>query len=138
MATLTVEPVLPRFGGYCSGLDLTRKLAPDEVRQVIDAMDTWGVTVWRDTGMSDADHVEFSRNFGYLEQVPAREGMTYRLPFRELFDASNLNSAGEITTDPAALRSTWRYSYLMPSASNARSSWARVSQGGRPVKNGLP
>ncbi|MGX7894526.1 TauD/TfdA dioxygenase family protein [Tsuneonella sp. HG222] len=104
MATLTVEPILPRFGAYCSGLDLTRKLSPEEVKQVTDAMDQWGVTVWRDTHMSDENHVEFSRNFGYLEQVPAREGMKYRLPFRELFDASNLNPEGEITTDPAAIQ----------------------------------
>ncbi|MXO58459.1 TauD/TfdA family dioxygenase [Altererythrobacter salegens] len=101
---LQVDPILPRFGAYCSGLDLTRKLSPEEVKQVTDAMDTWGVTVWRDTGMSDADHVEFSRNFGYLERVPAREGIKYRLPFRELFDASNLNPEGEITQDPAAIQ----------------------------------
>ncbi len=101
---LKVDPILPRFGAVCSGLDLTRKLSPDEVKSVTDAMDTYGVTVWRDTHMSDADHVEFSRNFGYLERVPERVGMKMRLPFRELFDASNLNLEGEITTDPAAIQ----------------------------------
>jgi alpha-ketoglutarate-dependent 2,4-dichlorophenoxyacetate dioxygenase len=101
---LRVDPILPRFGAECSGLELTRKLSADEVRQVTDAMDTYGVTVWRDTRMSDADHVEFSRNFGYLERVPAREGMKMRLPFRELFDASNLNVEGEITRDEAAIQ----------------------------------
>jgi alpha-ketoglutarate-dependent 2,4-dichlorophenoxyacetate dioxygenase len=101
---LHVEPILPRFGAECSGLDLTRKLTPDEVKQVTDAMDTYGVTVWRDTHMSDADHVEFSRNFGYLERVPRREGVKYRLPFRELFDASNLNVEGEITKDEGAIQ----------------------------------
>jgi alpha-ketoglutarate-dependent 2,4-dichlorophenoxyacetate dioxygenase len=54
---LKVEPILPRFGAYCSGLDLTRPLGADEVRQVTDAMDRWGVTVWRDTGMNDDQHV---------------------------------------------------------------------------------
>lgn len=101
--TLIVTPITPRFGATCSGLDLTRKLTPAEVRQVTDAMDTWGVTVWRNTGMSDADHVEFSRNFGFLEKVPVREGFPSRLPFRELFDASNLNAEGAITTDQAAI-----------------------------------
>ena len=102
--SLKVEPILPRFGAECSGLDLTRKLTAEEVKQVTDAMDTYGVTVWRDTGMSDADHVEFSRNFGFLERVPKREGVKFRLPFRELFDASNLNVDGEITQDPAAIQ----------------------------------
>ena len=102
--SLKVEPILPKFGAECSGLDLTRKLSPEEVRQVTDAMDTWGVTVWRNTGMSDADHVEFSRNFGYLEHLKRKEGMKFRLPFPELFDASNLNVEGEITKDPGAIQ----------------------------------
>jgi len=102
--SLKVEPILPRFGAECSGLDLTRELSPDEVRQVTDAMDTYGVTVWRDTGINDEQHVAFSRNFGFLERVPKREGVKFRLPFRELFDASNLNVDGEITQDPAAIQ----------------------------------
>jgi len=101
---LEVEPILPRFGAVCSGLDLTRPLSEDEVKQVTDAMDTWGVTVWRDTGMNDDQHVEFSRNFGYLERVPRREGVRFRLPHRELFDASNLNLDGEVTQDKAAIQ----------------------------------
>ena len=101
---LKVEPILPRFGAECSGLDLTRALDADEVKQVTDAMDAWGVTVWRNTGMNDAQHVEFSRNFGYLERVPRREGVKYRLPFRELFDASNLTVDGEITQDESAIQ----------------------------------
>ncbi len=100
--TLKVTPILPAFGAECSGLDLTRPLSPDEVRQVTDAMDRWGITVWRDTGLTDEGHVEFSRNFGYLEKVPKRpDGMAMRLPYRELFDASNLNLEGDITRDPA-------------------------------------
>jgi alpha-ketoglutarate-dependent 2,4-dichlorophenoxyacetate dioxygenase len=100
---LQVKPILPRFGAECSGLDLTRPLSPEEVRQVTDAMDEFGVTVWRNTGMTDEQHVEFSRNFGYLERVPKREGVKMRLPFRELFDASNLTVDGEITRDKAAI-----------------------------------
>jgi len=101
---LTIKPFLPRFGAECSGLDLTRPLSPEEVRQVTDAMDKWGVTVWRDTGLTDEGHVEFSRNFGYLEKVPKRpDGAAMRLPYRELFDASNLNLEGDITRDPAAI-----------------------------------
>ena len=36
--------------------------------------------------------------------MPRREGAQYRLPFRELFDASNLNVDGEITQDEAAIQ----------------------------------
>ena len=41
-----------------TGLDLTRPLDKAEVKQVTDAMDTWGVTVWRDTGMNDEQHAQ--------------------------------------------------------------------------------
>jgi len=101
--SLKVTPILPKFGAECSGLDLTRPLNAEELKQVTDAMDTYGVTVWRNTGMNDEQHVEFSRNFGYLERVPKREGAKYRLSCRELFDASNLNLDGDITQDPAAI-----------------------------------
>jgi alpha-ketoglutarate-dependent 2,4-dichlorophenoxyacetate dioxygenase len=101
---LKVEPILPRFGAECSGLDLTRRLGADEVKQVTGAMAQWGVTVWRNTGMNDDQHVAFSRNFGFLERVPQREGMRFRLLHRELFDASNLNVDGEITQDEAAIQ----------------------------------
>ena len=101
---LEVKPILPKFGAECSGLDLTRPLSPEELKQVTDAMDRYGVCVYRDTGLNDEQHVLFSRNFGYLERVPAREGIKMRLPFRELFDASNITVDGEITTDPAAIQ----------------------------------
>ena len=101
---LNVKPILPKFGAECSGLDITRELTPEEVAQVTGAMDKYGICVYRNTGLSDAQHVQFSRNFGYLERVPAREGFKMRLPFRELFDASNLNVEGEITTDQAAIQ----------------------------------
>jgi alpha-ketoglutarate-dependent 2,4-dichlorophenoxyacetate dioxygenase len=103
--SLIVNPITPRFGAECGGLDLTRPLSPEDVRAVVAAMDQWGVTVWRGTGLSDEQHVAFSRNFGYLERTPQRpDGQRMRLPFRELFDASNLNLDGEITTDPAAIQ----------------------------------
>jgi len=104
MSSLKVEPILPKFGAECSGLDITRPLSPDELKQVTDAMDKYGVCVYRNTGLNDAQHVDFSRNFGYLERVPVREGARTRLPFRELFDASNLTIDGDITKDEAAIQ----------------------------------
>ncbi len=101
---LKCEPILEKFGAECSGLDLTQPLTGDEVRQVIEAMSQYGVCVFRDTGMDDDLHVQFSRNFGYLERVPRPEGAKFRLPHRELFDASNLNADGDITQDPAAIQ----------------------------------
>lgn len=101
---LTATPITPRFGAEVTGIDLTMPLTKPQVDEVIAAMAQWGVCVFRKTGLTDAQHVEFSRNFGFLERVPQREGMRMRLPHRELFDASNLNVDGEITQDAAAIQ----------------------------------
>ncbi|WP_338014754.1 TauD/TfdA family dioxygenase [Altericroceibacterium spongiae] len=103
LVPLDIEPVLPNFGAECSGLDLTGPLSPEDIKAITDAMDRYGVCIYRNTGLTDAQHVRFSRNFGYLEKVPVKEGQKLRLPFRELFDASNLTLEGNITRDPRAI-----------------------------------
>ena len=102
--SLTITPILPRFGAEISGIDITQPLTVEQRKDVLDAQNTWGVTVWRDTGLTDETHIEFSRNFGHIELAPMRSGAKTRLRHRELFDASNLNADGEITTDPRAIQ----------------------------------
>ena len=102
--TLTVTPILPRFGAEISGIDITRPLTAEEQRAVVEAQNTWGVTVWRNTGLTDETHIAFSRIFGHLELAPQRAGGKVRLAHRELFDASNLDAEGEITRDPRAIQ----------------------------------
>jgi len=101
---LKIEPILPKFGAECSGLDITQPLTEEERRQVVEAQNKWGVCVYRNTGLTDETHIQFSRNFGHIELAPQRKGGKSRLKHRELFDASNLNAEGEITRDPAAIQ----------------------------------
>jgi len=96
---LHIRPFLPRFGAEVAGIDLTKPLDEDARRTVIDAQNQWGVTIWRDTGLSDETHIAFSRNFGQLELAPAPGGRPYRHTHRELFDASNLDPSGNINSD---------------------------------------
>lgn len=96
---LPVRPFLPRFGAEVRGLDLTRPLDERARQAVIDAQNRWGVTVWRNTGLTDETHIAFSRNFGQLELAPAPGGRVYRHAHRELFDASNLDAAGNINSN---------------------------------------
>ena len=102
--SLKIEPILPKFGAVCSGLDITRPLTEEERREVVEAQNTWGVCVYRNTGLTDETHIQFSRNFGHIELAPARQGAKARLQHRELFDASNLDAEGEITKSPAAIQ----------------------------------
>lgn len=101
--TLTVTPILPRFGAEVSGLDLTRPLARDQQQEVVETMDRWGVCVYRDTGLDDEGHVAFSRIFGHLELAPSIPGRRTRHRHRELFDASNLDADGNLLADEGML-----------------------------------
>lgn len=101
---IKVTPILPRFGAEISGVDLTQKLSPEVAQKLIDLQDTWGVTVYRNTGLDDATHIEFSRIFGILEKAPRRplNGRAKRELPPEIFASSNLGPDNEINLDPAA------------------------------------
>jgi alpha-ketoglutarate-dependent 2,4-dichlorophenoxyacetate dioxygenase len=94
--TLTAKPILPNFGAEMSGLDITKPLSAQDRQAVLDAQNKWGVTVWRNTGLTDETHIAFSRNFGHIELAPSMAGRKSRHKHRELFDASNLDAEGQI------------------------------------------
>ncbi|WP_054531494.1 TauD/TfdA family dioxygenase [Erythrobacter sp. SG61-1L] len=96
--SLTVKPILERFGAEVSGVDISRPLDEETQREIIDIQNKWGITVWRDTGLDDASHVAFSRIFGEVILAPATRGKP-RFAFPELFDASNLDAEGNIIDD---------------------------------------
>ena len=104
VADITVTPILPRFGAEISGVDLTQPLSPEVAQKLVDLQDTWGVTVYRDTGLDDASHIAFSRIFGVLEKAPSRSGngRTKRQLPPEIFASSNLGPDNEINLDPSA------------------------------------
>jgi len=93
---LTAKPILPAFGAEISGVDITKPLDEATKQQILDAQAKWGVTVWRNTGLTDETHVAFSRIFGHLELAPKPQNFKTRFVLRELFDASNLDADGNI------------------------------------------
>ena len=97
--SLTVKPILPRFGAEVSGVDITRPLSAQARAAIIETQNIYGVTVWRNTGLDDETHIAFSRIFGHVELAPRIEGRPYRHRHRELFDASNLDAEGRIIRD---------------------------------------
>ena len=93
---LKVEPILPKFGAEISGIDITQPLDDATAREIVAQQDIWGVTVWRNTGLTDASHVAFSRIFGHVERAPRPASRATRFTHDELFDASNLDAEGKI------------------------------------------
>ncbi len=99
--TLTVTPLSDRFGAELSGIDISRPLDDGTKAAIRAAQDRWGVTVWRQTGLTDASHVAFSRLFGQVELAPVHKGKPPRFSEPELFDASNIDAEGQIVDNPA-------------------------------------
>lgn len=97
--SLTIKPILSRFGAEMSGVDITKPIDERTRAVIIEAQDAYGVTVWRQTGLTDETHIAFSRLFGHLELAPRLSGRAYRHAYRELFDASNLDADGRIIQD---------------------------------------
>lgn len=97
---ITVTPLSPRFGAEVSGIDLTRPLDATTKAAIRAVQDQWGVTVWRQTGLTDRSHVAFSRLFGQVELAPVHKGKLPRFSEPELFDASNIDAEGRIIDSP--------------------------------------
>lgn len=100
---LTVTPILPRFGAEVSGIDIALPLDAETQRALVEAMDRWGVCVYRNTGLDDESHVAFSRIFGHVELAPSVPGRPPRFDQPELFDAGNLRRDGTIITNESVL-----------------------------------
>lgn len=111
---VTVTPMRPGFGAVLSGVDIAKPLADADRSAILRAMDDYAVLAFRDTGLDDAGHVEFSRIFGHVERIPS---------FHTLFkgdgaardDApaeygayisgiTNMTADGRIVTDPERRR----------------------------------
>jgi len=93
-----VNPLHPIFAAEIVGADLSRPTTRELVDCVNEAMDRYAVTVVRNAGTSDEDHIRFSRAFGPLE-LPPRLGRPEPVKRRmrpELFNASNLDENGDI------------------------------------------
>jgi alpha-ketoglutarate-dependent 2,4-dichlorophenoxyacetate dioxygenase len=97
---LCITPLSDRFGAEVSGIDITRPLDAETQAQIRAVQDQWGVTVWRDTGLTDQSHVAFSRMFGTVELAPKQKGKPDRFSEPELFDASNIDVDGNIVDNP--------------------------------------
>jgi alpha-ketoglutarate-dependent 2,4-dichlorophenoxyacetate dioxygenase len=78
-------------------VDLTRELGADEIDAIHAAIDRYGVLVFRDQHLDDAQQVAFSRQLGPLELATGDIGeVKDRRLAMELNDISNLDKHGEV------------------------------------------
>lgn len=93
-----VDPVgRPFFAGVVSGIDLRRPVTPDQVAAIHAGMDRFGVLVFHDQPIDDAQQLAFSRALGPLEQatgdIAAPEDRRVSM---DLNDISNLDKNNRV------------------------------------------
>ena len=92
------RPLHPTFGAEISGVDFSKPLSDETFDQIQAALGKYGFIVFRDTGMTDQEYVDFGARFGELAPAESR-----RFPTKNLGDPSNLYLDGSIVK-PGELR----------------------------------
>jgi alpha-ketoglutarate-dependent 2,4-dichlorophenoxyacetate dioxygenase len=93
---VAIRQIHPVFVGEVSGVDLTQAASPEAVAAIEAGMDKYAVLVFRDQAVSDEQQMEFTRNFGAIEN--ARGGNVTKDEDKRLAngmnDVSNLGKDG--------------------------------------------
>ncbi|KAF4624588.1 hypothetical protein G7Y89_g13583 [Cudoniella acicularis] len=97
---IQITKLHPTFGAEVAGVDFSRPIPDLTFGEILDAMAQYGVCVFRNTGMDDKGHVEFSRRFGDLDDIKPylQNGRKPRYAYYELFDAGNVDEQGNVLT----------------------------------------
>jgi alpha-ketoglutarate-dependent 2,4-dichlorophenoxyacetate dioxygenase len=94
--TIEVTPLTPVIAGCMTGIDARKKLTPEEVAAVDAGMDKYAVLVLPGQDITDEQQIEFTRNFG-----PLQNGANATLRRQELrldpafADVSNIGKDGQ-------------------------------------------
>src|SRR5262245_48174616 len=97
---LSIAPHGPSFLAEVQGVDFSRPIDTATLHEIVAAMDTYAVSVFRGTGLTDEAHIAFSYLLGKLEFAPSFFGKgVKRFNHPELFDAGNLDANGQILMD---------------------------------------
>src|SRR5690349_15339272 len=90
---VAIRQLHPVFVGEVEGVDLRRKLGPEEVAAIVEGMDRYGILVFHGQDITDEQQVAFSRNFGEIERSIGSnitKDHERRLSF-DMADVSNLD-----------------------------------------------
>lgn len=95
--SLKLTPLHPVFAAQAAGLDLSKPLRPEVVKAIDDAMNQYGVLVFRGQQLSGEQQMAFARNFGELDSGLNKMHKTvHRFAYDELIDISNVDFDGSI------------------------------------------
>jgi alpha-ketoglutarate-dependent 2,4-dichlorophenoxyacetate dioxygenase len=104
---LEVEAIKPNFAAELRGVDISEPLAADVVRAVHEAIDRYGIAIFRYQTLNDEQQMQFASKFGPLERysLSFRADRKLRLEHREMVDVSNIDAhTGQIQEKSARHR----------------------------------
>ncbi|WP_321897678.1 TauD/TfdA dioxygenase family protein [Paraburkholderia heleia] len=92
-----IDSARPDFAGLATGIDLTAPVNEALASQIDDAMNQYGVLVFRGQPLTQDQQLDFARGLGPLDVGFKRVASPHaRLKYQELADISNLNEEGDI------------------------------------------
>jgi len=95
--SLQFKPLHPVFAAEASGIDLTRPLSLDEIRQFNGGMNRYGVLVIRGQPLTGQQQIDFAQSFGPLDTTLKRVfKRPERLEDERLIDISNVDAQGAV------------------------------------------
>ena len=97
---LTATQLSDTFVAQVDGIDWSQpKLSPEIRGEVIDLINRFGVLIFRNTGIDDQGHLDFSASLGELDSLAkytSQKDVVYRTGSPMLYDAGNIDMQGNI------------------------------------------
>ncbi len=94
---ITVCPVTPSFAAEIGDVDLSKQIAPSDLKAIKDAFAQYAVLIFPEQHLSADQHLDFARLFGPLETTIALYRKDQPLRLRQEFaDVSNLDEKNEV------------------------------------------
>jgi alpha-ketoglutarate-dependent 2,4-dichlorophenoxyacetate dioxygenase len=97
---IAFKPLHPLFAAEAGGLDLSKPLAPAQLREVVAGMDRYAVLVFRGQTLDEDRQIACAKQFGPLDLGlrKIRKGQPHRFRHDELADISNVTVDGSVAS----------------------------------------
>ena len=95
-AEIVARPLItklnPALGAEITGIDLSLPVSPEQIQEFRDALDSYGVLCFRDQKLSEQQQIDFTEQWGSLEDFP-EENKT--VAASTVYNVANVSAQGE-------------------------------------------